>query len=767
MVEVLSRERPHGFPPPEYKRRRVSAIRDYPLGCGMSDPRKGQRAGSGCPVVRKYPPPKIRKGFTIERDFPSTLNAPTEDFNANHVRERTNAKQDDLPAKDVRDCKPMDHSTATKMNSSPEVKESNLAMIVWNGQCQLDIPIATNVYVCRDVEDSSPSKVEDYEVVLKDEKRHKVSSPTKQASLLMVVNDEQDHQAIEGCEDDLVVNSSQEVVCNDLVTVCNNELRNPCEMVKEVLHLFRDVYHEWLKAAEKKCSGLHTQVATFLRKQHKWVNMDKRLGPVPGVEVGDFFDWRTDLSIVGLHHQYVCGIDHMELDGRKLATSIVDSGIYDNVVESHDEQEFSDVLIYSGVGENPKISKKPINDQKLEGGNLALKNSAEAKTPIRVIRKLSFKRANKKGSEYKYVYDGLYFVDGVREERASTGRLVFKFVLKRFPGQPKLDWTRLARVVNSLDDERNDISQGEENMPIRVVNSLDDERNDMSQGEENIPISVVNSLDDERNDISQGEENIPIRVVNLLDDEKLPSFNYITNVTYPKTCRPPNGCDCIGGCSDSEDCPCVIKNGGEIPYNYGECVMNVKPLIVECGPSCKCFTSCLNRVSQRGIRFPLEVFKTERKGWGVRSRSFIPSGGFICEYIGEVLGDNEAENLIGHDEYLFNIGNYHRNSLHDASELSHSTVVNESFTIDAAQYGNVGRFINHSCSPNLYAQEVLFDHDDKRMPHIMLFAVEDIPPLEELTYDYNYEIGTVVDANGKMKVKACHCGSSECNGRMY
>jgi [histone H3]-lysine9 N-trimethyltransferase EHMT len=84
----------------------------------------------------------------------------------------------------------------------------------------------------------------------------------------------------------------------------------------------------------------------------------------------------------------------------------------------------------------------------------------------------------------------------------------------------------------------------------------------------------------------------------------------------------------------------------------------------------------------------------------------------------------------------------------------------EGFTIDAAECGNVGRFNNHSCSPNLSAQNVLWDHDDMEMPHVMFFAMEDIPPLQELTYHYNYAIGQVQDNNGEEKVQHCYCGSS-------
>ncbi|KAJ6327240.1 hypothetical protein OIU78_014173 [Salix suchowensis] len=105
--------------------------------------------------------------------------------------------------------------------------------------------------------------------------------------------------------------------------------------------------------------------------------------------------------------------------------------------------------------------------------------------------------------------------------------------------------------------------------------------------------------------------------------------------------------------------------------------------------------------------------------------------------------------------------------MHEANSDAVVEVQNSGFTIDAAQCGGVGRFINHSCSPNLYAQNVLYDHDDKRIPHVMFFAVENIPPLQELTYHYNYMIDQVFDSNGNIKKKSCHCGSPECTGRMY
>ncbi|GAY68847.1 hypothetical protein CUMW_267360 [Citrus unshiu] len=216
-------------------------------------------------------------------------------------------------------------------------------------------------------------------------------------------------------------------------------------------------------------------------------------------------------------------------------------------------------------------------------------------------------------------------------------------------------------------------------------------------------------------------------------------------------------------------CACVAKIGGELPYNHNGAFVQAKPLVYESGPSCKCPPSCYNRVCQQGIKVQFEIFKNEARGWGVRYLNSIPSGSFICEYAGELLEEKEAERRTSNDEYLFDVRNNYNdgslwgglsNVMPDAPSSSCGVVEDGGFTIDAVEYGNVGRFVNHSCSPTLYAQNVLYDHEDKRMPHVMLFAAENIPPLQELTYHYNYVIDQVYDSSGNIKKKSCFCATS-------
>lgn len=54
------------------------------------------------------------------------------------------------------------------------------------------------------------------------------------------------------------------------------------------------------------------------------------------------------------------------------------------------------------------------------------------------------------------------------------------------------------------------------------------------------------------------------------------------------------------------------------------------------------------------------------------------------------------------------------------------------FCIDAKNYGNFARFINHSCDANLLPIRVFVEHQDLRLPRIALFAKRKIDALEEL-----------------------------------
>ncbi|MCD7466620.1 hypothetical protein HAX54_003467 [Datura stramonium] len=497
--------------------------------------------------------------------------------------------------------------------------------------------------------------------------------------------------------------------------------------VRETLRLFQSHCRKLLQGEESKprpgevdtkkkdtkIKRIDLHAAKIVKEKGKEVNTGLQiLGEVPGVEVGDAFQYRVELALVGVHRLYQAGIDFLNDGGLLVATSIVASGAYDDDLGDADE------LIYSGQGGNVVGKVKSPVDQKLVKGNLALKNSIATRNPVRVIRGSKETRISESDGRTSlvttYVYDGLYTVENYWTERGPHGKMVFMFKLVRIPGQPELTWKEVKSSKKSK--ARHGVC---------------------------VP------------DITGGKESLPITAVNTIDGEKPPPFKYIKNMMYPVGFRhaPPKGCDCIGRCSDARRCSCAVKNGGEIPYNRNGAIVEEKEIVYECGPYCKCPPSCYNRVSQHGIKIPLEIFKTDKRGWGVRALTSISSGTFICEYAGQLLEDTEAERRIGKDEYLFDIGQkYSGCTVNSSGQANLNGLVEEGgYTIDAARYGNVGRFINHSCSPNLYAQNVVYDHKDKRMPHIMLFAADNIPPLKELSYHYNYSVDQICDSSGKIK----------------
>mmetsp|Transcript_30276 Transcript_30276/g.78320 ORF Transcript_30276/g.78320 Transcript_30276/m.78320 type:complete len:91 (-) Transcript_30276:2492-2764(-) len=80
------------------------------------------------------------------------------------------------------------------------------------------------------------------------------------------------------------------------------------------------------------------------------------------------------------------------------------------------------------------------------------------------------------------------------------------------------------------------------------------------------------------------------------------------------------------------------------------------------------------------------------------------------------------------------------------------------FVVDARSYGNVARFISHSCEPNLSLQQVVVEEDEEKYFHLAFFSVREISPQEELTINYNLK-----SPGGH---QACNCGAQSCRGYM-
>lgn len=362
------------------------------------------------------------------------------------------------------------------------------------------------------------------------------------------------------------------------------------------------------------------------------------------------------------------------------------------------------------------------------------------------------------------------------------------------------------------------------------------------------------------NDITYGKENVPVSCVNSIDRSN-PEYVEYSTVRTPREGVNLNldsnflsCCDCTDDCQDKEKCQCwqmtiqttKCTKGSKLDpnagYQYRRLMNPVLTGVYECNSNCTCRKTCLNRVAQRPLQLRLQLFKTEKRGWGIRCLDDIPKGEFVCDYAGHLLtsqGANEEGTQFG-DEYLAELDHIESverkygyesdvdidiDDVSDASRASNSTdddsghsadesrnettdvviknkdssasknksaivsasdkgkdkAVNEEtlekvdgrktrewfgnneyiYVMDAKSTGNIGRYLNHCCRPNIFVQNVFVDTHDLRFPWVAFFAMEVIRAGTELTWDYSYDVGSVPD-----KILYCHCGAKECRGRL-
>lgn len=169
---------------------------------------------------------------------------------------------------------------------------------------------------------------------------------------------------------------------------------------------------------------------------------------------------------------------------------------------------------------------------------------------------------------------------------------------------------------------------------------------------------------------------------------------------------------------------------------------------------------------QKGVEVHLGVFSTTDRGLGVETLERLPCGRFVCEYAGEVIGPGEARrrqlSQTSHD----------MNYIIAVQEHSGGDRITQTF-VDPAIVGNVGRFINHSCQPNLIMVPVRVH---SLVPRLALFTNREIGQCQELTFDYggghsgntdSQELVPSETQSDDVKVlqrKACRCREPNCSG---
>ncbi|XP_018580179.1 probable histone-lysine N-methyltransferase set-23 [Anoplophora glabripennis] len=221
-----------------------------------------------------------------------------------------------------------------------------------------------------------------------------------------------------------------------------------------------------------------------------------------------------------------------------------------------------------------------------------------------------------------------------------------------------------------------------------------------------------------------------------------------------------DGCKCETECTKHSACSCIGKSGTF--YNYDNIYDTTSYMIhentidsptYECNENCSCNKRvCGNRLVQFGPRKNLKIqFCGNGKGSGLFTADEIKKGNFVCEYAGEIITENQA------------FARFSSNS--EQNKMNYIFCIKEHFGekevktfIDPSHYGNLGRYINHSCEPNckLYVVRI-----NDAMPVLGIFANEDIKENSEITYNYG-EGDLGIDNCGKYVKKKCLCNSQGC-----
>ncbi|KAI0988841.1 hypothetical protein GJ496_006696 [Pomphorhynchus laevis] len=284
-------------------------------------------------------------------------------------------------------------------------------------------------------------------------------------------------------------------------------------------------------------------------------------------------------------------------------------------------------------------------------------------------------------------------------------------------------------------------------------------------------------------DITQGKERIPVMCVNQIDNEEPDIIDYQSQ-PLPLDGIPINtdpqfleGCECEDGCRDKLKCSCWQKTTEGVNtlrklgltdvhdgYEFKRLSKCIKSGIYECNVRCKCDSRCRNRVVQNGIGVELQLFKTVDKGWGLRSIRDLPAGTYICTYTGHILTDKHTNDRQYCDRYLADM-----DFIESLEELKgirgrkyrHLLGDRKVYILDGKISGNIGRYFNHSCSPNMFVQNVLINTYDMRFPLIAFFTNRLVKSGEELSWDYQYDVDSVPG-----REILCKCDSSQCRGRL-
>lgn len=365
----------------------------------------------------------------------------------------------------------------------------------------------------------------------------------------------------------------------------------------------------------------------------------------------------------------------------------------------------------------------------------------------------------------------------------------------------------------------------------------------------------------------QDRSKADVEIVNTVDDQPTPPFDFaFTNgYVYDKKVigepslhlnafvSVPARCDCDDDKCDPRTCACqklhremAPEPWKDLPEQFayteqGKLHRNIIELdntpIWECTKLCGCRGQCVNRVVGKRRQVAINLCRIPNKGWGLRAGQDMDAGLFISIYAGELIDEIESNKRCDKYEevgtsYILDVdpwylqyntflrpfklefpgvaGQYDGDTDENLMEVAREWYVEKHgadpmFTVDAGLWGNLSRFLNHSCDPNLNLHPVYTIERDLRRPFWAFFTRRKVSRGEELTFKYtsddtdasqaveslkntdevrNQAPGTELchkttkmgnpDADGETLTKMhilrslkCQCGAANCRGTVF
>jgi len=153
---------------------------------------------------------------------------------------------------------------------------------------------------------------------------------------------------------------------------------------------------------------------------------------------------------------------------------------------------------------------------------------------------------------------------------------------------------------------------------------------------------------------------------------------------------------------------------------------------------------------------------------GLQTSERLPADTFVLAYIGELIGETEMarRDALRREHRQRHSYAMRVDEVMGADTLT--TIIDPTVRVSRRRrplaewcgQGNVARFVNHSCAPNMRRVLCRYEHAAAR---VAFFTTRAVDVGEELTYFYD---NRPMRDEGGGEATECRCGAPECRGRM-